>query len=142
MDPDEAQTPYDRHGSDDLHRVDLRSFASACGEGEGRSSADGQSDCRSEEEERQDRCRQDRRLLTLRLPARVPHGINGDPRPAPHVALSQPGGQADGADEEPCLRTADGDRRELQQAAASQSWLLPRNDNNSPGCALEYTAAA
>src|ERR1700758_4202398 len=103
MDPDDAATPYDRHGSDDLHRVDLRSFASARGEGEGRSSADAQSDCGSEEEERSHRCRQDRRLLTLRLPARVPHGINGDPRPAPHVALSQPGGQADGADEEPCL---------------------------------------
>src|ERR1700740_612524 len=38
MDPDDAATPYDRHGSDDLHRVDRRSFASARREGEGRSS--------------------------------------------------------------------------------------------------------
>jgi hypothetical protein len=39
------------------------------------------------------RRRQDRRLLTLRLLARGPHAINGDPRPALHVGLTQPGGQ-------------------------------------------------
>ena len=40
----------------------------------------------------------------------------------------EPGGQADGADEEPSLRPADGDRGELQQAAAAQGGLLRRAD--------------
>ena len=34
-------------------------------------------------------------------------------------------GAADGADEEPCLWTADGDRCGVQQAAAAQGELLP-----------------
>ena len=52
----------------------------------------------------------DRRLLALRFPARLPHGIDRDPRQAPHASLSQPCNQADGADEEPRVRPADGDR--------------------------------
>ena len=40
------------------------------------------------------------------------------------LRLPEPGDQADGADEEPCFRSADGDRCQLQQAAAAQDGLL------------------
>src|ERR1700751_3176414 len=46
------------HGSDDLHGLDLRSSASACGTGEGGESCDAACDCGIEEEERPDRWRQ------------------------------------------------------------------------------------
>jgi transposase len=49
--------------SDYLHRMDLRSPASACRTGEGGASADAAGHCRGEAEERPDRRRQDRRLL-------------------------------------------------------------------------------
>src|SRR5579864_8972260 len=35
--------------------------------------------------------------------------------PTTNAAIPKPGDQADGADEEPCLRSADGDRCQLQQ---------------------------
>ena len=47
-----------------------------------------------------------------------------DPGPAPDAALPEPAGQADGADEEPRVRPAAGDRGQLQQAAAAQGGLL------------------
>src|SRR4029077_320122 len=68
--------------------MDLRSPASACREVEGSPFADAASHSRGEAEERQNRCEQDRRLSSLRLPARVPHGINRKPRPPSHPALS------------------------------------------------------
>ena len=43
----------------------------------------------------------------------------------PDPALSAPAGAPDGADEESDLGSADGNRSELQQAAAAQSGLLP-----------------
>src|SRR5258705_7716311 len=92
-----SPTPDDGHGSDDPHRMDLRSPASAGGKGEGGTSADAAGDRRGEEEERQDRCRQDRRLPALRLPAGVPHDFDRDPG----AALPEPGAEADGSDEEP-----------------------------------------
>jgi len=52
------------------------------------------------------RCRQDRRLPSLRLPPGMPHGIHRDSGPAPQLALPAPAGPADGADEEPGLRAA------------------------------------
>ena len=82
MDQNPAPAPHDCHGSDDLHRMDLRSPASPCGEGEGCAPADAASDRRGQEEERQDRCRQARRLPALRLPAGVSYGFDGDPGPA------------------------------------------------------------
>ena len=87
VDPNDASASYHRHGGDDLHRVDLRSPASACREGEGSASVDVAGDRCRQEEERPNRCRQDRRLLALRFPAQVPHGIDRDPRPA-HRNLS------------------------------------------------------
>ena len=57
--------------------------------------------------------RQDRRLPAVRLSARVPHGFDRDPGPAPYVALPAPGGEADGADEEPCIGAAHGKRGQL-----------------------------
>jgi transposase len=51
----------------------------------------------------------------------VPHGFHRDPRPAPDVALPEPGAEADDPDEEPYFRSADGDRSELQQTAAAQA---------------------
>ena len=72
----------------------------------------------------------------------VPHGLDGDPGPAPDAALSEPAGQADGADEEPCLRPAAGDRGQLQQAAAAQGRLLRRTDVDQRRGEREHTAAA
>ena len=93
--------------------------------GEGSASADAARDRRGQEEERPDRCRQDRRLPALRLSAGMPHGLHRDSGPAPHAALSAPAGAPDGADEEPDLGSADGNRSEPQQAAAAQGGLLP-----------------
>jgi hypothetical protein len=54
-------------------------------------SADAAGDCHGEEEERQDRCQQDRSPIVpaLRLPARVPYGIDRDPGPPADAALSR-----------------------------------------------------
>jgi len=41
----------------------------------------------------------------------------------PNAALPEPGAEADGPDEEPYFRSADGDRSELQQTAAAQAGL-------------------
>jgi len=60
---------------------------------------DAEGDRGSQEEERQDRCQQDRRLSAMRFSAGVSYGFNGDPGPAPDAPLSEPAGQADGADE-------------------------------------------
>jgi hypothetical protein len=103
--------------------MDLRPPASACREGEGSPSSDAAGHCRRQEEERQDRCQQDRRLPALRLPARVPHGIDRDPRPAADAALSRTAGQADGADEEPHIRAAAGEGSDAYQATAAQGVL-------------------
>src|SRR2546428_8971031 len=54
-------------------RLDLRSSASACSAGEGSASADAARHRCGQEEERSHRCRQDRRLPALRLPAGMPH---------------------------------------------------------------------
>src|ERR1700733_9790139 len=108
LDPDVTSTPDDGHGSDDLHRLDLRLPASACREGEGGPSADAAGHRRIQEEERPDRCRQDRRLPAMRLSARVPHGFDRDPGPAPYAALPAPGGEAGGADEEPYIGATHG----------------------------------
>ena len=91
-----------------------------CRAGEGRAPADAAGDRRSQAEERQDRCREDRGLPEVRLPARVPPGPDGDPGPAAGTALPEPGAATGGADEEPDLRSSDGDRGELQQAAPAR----------------------
>src|ERR1700722_6292227 len=41
----------------------------------------------AKKEERPYRCQQDRRLPAVRFSARVPHGFDRDPGPAPYVAL-------------------------------------------------------
>src|SRR5690242_4266210 len=48
------------------------------------------------------------------------HGLDGDQGSTTNATIPEPGDQADGADEEPYLRSADGDRCQLQQAAAAQ----------------------
>src|ERR1700758_2860263 len=78
----------------------------------------------------------------MRLPARVSYGFDRDQGPTPDAALSEPADQADGADEEPCLRPADGDRGQLQQAAAAQGRLLRRTDVDERRGEREHTAAA
>src|ERR1700733_14808177 len=102
------QPPDDSHGSDDLHRLDLRLPASACREVEGSPSADAPGHRRVQEEKRPDRCQQDRRLPAMRLSARMPHGFDRDPGPAPYVALPAPGGEAGGADEKPYIGATHG----------------------------------
>src|SRR5438128_1971 len=57
--------------------------------------------------------------LRVRFPARVSHGVSGDPGPTPHLTLSATAGAADGADEEPHRRTVDGNTGGTQQATAS-----------------------
>src|ERR1700733_2455407 len=113
MDQDVTSTSDDGHGGDDLHRLDLRSPASACREGEGGPSADAPGYRRGQEEERPYRCRQDCRLPAVRLSARVPDGFDGDSRPTPYVALPDRGDTADRADEEPCIGAAHGKRGQL-----------------------------
>src|SRR6202011_1154253 len=124
LDQDTSPTPHDRYGSDDLHRVDLRSPASACGKGQGGQSSDVAGDRSSKEEERPDRFQQDRRLSALRFPAGVLYGFHRDEEPASDPSLPKPCPQADDPDEEPYCWPADGDWRELQQTAAAQVGLL------------------
>src|SRR5580704_12238179 len=78
----------------------------------------------------------------MRLPSGVSYGLDGDSESAPDATLSEPADQADGADEEPCLRPADGDRGQLQQAAAAQGRLLRRTDVDQRRGEREHTAAA
>ncbi len=68
-------------------------------------------------------------------------GFDGDPGPAPDAPLSEPAGQADGADVEPSFRTANGDRSELQQATTPQGRLLRRSDDDERRGGREHTAA-
>ena len=60
----------------------------------------------------------------MRLPPGVPHDACRDQRSTPHAALPAPLGAADGADEEPRVWPADGDRCGVQQAAAAQGELF------------------
>ena len=61
----------------------------------------------------------------MRLPSGVPHDASSDTGSKAHAEVPASAGAADGADEEPDLGSADGNRGELQQAAAAQSALLP-----------------
>src|ERR1700690_2514959 len=72
----------------------------------------------------------------------MPHGINRDPGSAADPALSRVAGQADGADEEPGIRAADGKGRDSYQAAAAQGRLLYRADVGEQGDRCEYPATA
>src|SRR5204862_7867844 len=126
LDKDSSSALYRGDGSNDFHRLDLRSPTSTRAAGEGSASADAARHRCGQEEERSDRCRQDRRLLALRLPAGVPHGLHRHSRPTPNPALSPPAGAPDGADEESHLRSADGNGSESQQTAPAQSWVFPR----------------
>jgi transposase len=108
------QPPDDGHGSDDLHRVDLRSPASACGKGEGGASADAAG--RSQRPKRKnDKIDAGKIADCLRcdfLPEC--HMTSTEIRePAPDTALPEPCAEADGSDEEPGIGAADGDRGEL-----------------------------
>src|SRR5260370_38589941 len=75
--------------------------------------------------ERSHRCPQDCRLPALRFSAGVLHGFDGDSRAATYVAVSEPVGPPGRADEEQDCGAADGSRRELQQAEATQGRVLP-----------------
>src|SRR5438477_6074921 len=73
----------------------------------------------------------------------MPHGRDGDQGPTTNAAIPEPGDQADGADEEPCLGSADGDRCQLQQAAAAQGGLLRRaHDDALYGASVYLKRAA
>src|SRR5258705_7865120 len=60
LDEDSAPAVDRCDGGDDLQRLDLRSPASACRADQGGSPADAASDRSGQEEERSDRCQQDR----------------------------------------------------------------------------------
>src|SRR5437773_81571 len=133
LDKDSSSALDRGDGSNDFHRLDLRSPTSTRAAGEGSASADAARHRCGQEEERSDRCRQDRRLLALRLPAGVPHGLHRHSRPTPNPALSPPAGAPDGADEESHLRSADGNGSESQQTAPAQSWVFPRATREQQG---------
>src|SRR2546422_2083326 len=108
---EDASAALDRsYGSNDFYRLDLRSSASTRSTSEGGASVDAARHRRGQAEERSHRCRQDRRLLALRLSAGMPHGIHRDSRSTPNPALPPPAGAPDSADEESHLRSADGNR--------------------------------
>src|SRR4029077_6771604 len=90
LDEDASATLDRGDGSHDFHRLDLRSSTSTRAAGEDGASADATRSRSGQEEERSDRCRQDRRLLALRLPAGMPHGIDCDSGPTPNSALPPP----------------------------------------------------
>src|SRR5437867_13344156 len=129
------------HGSDDLQRLDLRS-SEAARSSEGSASADAAGDRRIQEEERSDRCRQARGLPTLRLPAGVLHGIDGDSREEANAAVSPSPGTASGAAEESCIKLADGNRSELQQAAPAPSRVFSRAAGQQGCDRQEYPTAS
>src|SRR5438105_7799940 len=56
----------------------------------------------------------------------VLHGIDGDSREEANAAVSPSPGTASGAAEESCIKLADGNRSELQQAAPAPSRVFPR----------------
>src|SRR5215470_2070889 len=100
-------------GSNDLHRLDLRSPIAACPADQGGTSADASCHCSGQKEERPDRCGQDRRLLALRFSARMPHGLDRDSRSTQNLAVSTAADAPDGADEESHLGPADGNGSQL-----------------------------
>src|SRR5437660_4841390 len=65
LDEDASATLDSGDGSHDFHRLDLRSSTSTCAAGEGGASADATRYRSGQEEERSNRCRQDRRLPAL-----------------------------------------------------------------------------
>src|SRR6266581_8717572 len=141
LDEDSAPAVDRCDGGDDLQRLDLRSPAAACHPDQGGTSIDAARDCCSQEEERPDRCQQARRLPEMRLPPRVPHDASSDTGSKAHAEVPASAGAADGADEEPCLRTADGNGRGVQQATAAQGELLPGTALRERGGSSEHTAA-
>src|SRR5215472_9423131 len=66
--------PWTVAGGDDLHRLGIRPRASPRHRCKGRSPCDAASDCRGEEEERPNRCRQDCGLSAVRFPSGMSHG--------------------------------------------------------------------
>src|SRR5205823_6422366 len=65
LDEDSSAALDSCDGSNDLHRVDLRSSPPTCTRGKGGPSADAACHCSGQEEERSGRCQQDCRLLAL-----------------------------------------------------------------------------
>src|ERR1700760_4595059 len=141
LDEDSAPAVDRGDGGDDLQRLDLRSPAAACHPDQGGTSIDAARDCCSQEEERPDRCQQTRRLPEMRLPPGVPHDASSDTGSKAHAEVPASAGAADGADEEPCLRTADGNRRGEQKPTAAQGELLPGTALRERGGSSEPTAA-
>src|SRR5712675_3670006 len=77
----------------------------------------------------------------MRLPPGVPHDASSDTGSKAHVEVPASAGATDGSDEEPCLRTADGDGRGVQQATVAQGELLPGTALRERGGSSEHTAA-
>src|SRR6516225_4709078 len=114
------------HGSNPVQRMDLRYAEAVCGQAGNGAPGEDESHWRVEEEKRQAG-----RANDLRPDARQPvAGVLGsaerDARAATDTALSQPGVGAGGADEEQDQRTADGERRGVQQEAAARGEVFPR----------------
>lgn len=69
-------------------------------------------------------------LTSKRKRCLATHGLDRDPRSPALAALSAAGDPAGGADEEERVWPADGDRRELQQAAVAPHGLLRTTVHN------------
>ena len=125
LDEDTPSTLDSGHGSNDFHRLDLRSSAAPRSAGEGSASAD---PCAiAAAKKKNDQIDASKIADCLRCDF-LPECIDPDSRSTPNPALPAPAGAPDGADEESDLGFVDGNWSELQQAAATQSGLFPCDD--------------
>src|ERR1022692_4428011 len=136
-------TTLDRsHGSDAVHRLDLR-LPEATRRGlEGGASANAAGHRGSQEEERSGGRPHDRRPVALQSAAGMLHGAQRVSRAAAHPAVSKPAGKAKRSDEESDRRLVDGNRGHLQQRKTSSQRLLHPVAKISGSARLHSTAAA
>src|SRR6266581_1152476 len=111
-------------GGDAVQQLDLRhpqALWRAVGNG---TSGQDESHLRGQEEERHDRRAHHRRPSEVQPVARLLRGSTANPRTAAPVALSLPGGERSGADEEQDGRSADGNRRGVCEGKTTPEEVL------------------
>src|SRR5438067_2228010 len=72
----------------------------------------------------------------------MPYGFHGDSGPAPRFALSASVSPPDGADEEPNVGSADGNRRGPREEAAAHPEVFRRGGLEPPGGFRQHSTAA
>src|SRR6266849_3689147 len=130
-------------GSDLVQRLDIRHAAAlqrAVGDGASRQNESHQ---RGQEEKRHARRPHHCRPGALQSFTRVLCGPAAHSRTAPPAALSQPGGERSGTDEEQNGRTADGNRRPLREGKITPKEILRQSAGRSRrGAAIGDRSAA